>query len=211
MGIKATRFQPRKTPRQHRARLTHDRILAAAAQVFATHGYAAGTTDRIAATARLSIGSLYQYFPNKDAVLLALSQEHLDAAVAAIRAVLDEARDDWLDGVIAVVVDGHAANPRLHKVLFDEAPRTPQLLDRLREAESAIAAIVAERLRADERYQTDDPLADGGLIVATVESLTHHFVTRDPDGFDAESVRRQIGRLLGRYLRPASRSTSTPL
>ncbi|ADD40527.1 TetR/AcrR family transcriptional regulator [Stackebrandtia nassauensis] len=203
MGAKSGRFQPRKNPSQHRARLTRDRILAAAAQVFASHGYAAGTTDRIAAAARISIGSLYQYFPNKDAVLLALSQAHLEAATDAIRAVLAEAGEDWLDGVIAAVIDGHAANPRLHKVLFDEAPRTPELLDRLRAAESAIAATIAERLRGDGRFDVEDPDEAADLVVATVESLTHHFVARDPDGFDAATTQQRISELLTRHLRPA--------
>ncbi|MGH8882698.1 MAG: TetR/AcrR family transcriptional regulator, partial [Stackebrandtia sp.] len=139
MGANADRLRPRKRPQQHRARLTRERILAAAAQVFATHGYAAGTTDRIAAAAKLSIGTLYQYFPNKDAILLALSQAHMDAATTAIRRVLDQAGGDWLDQVIGAVIDGHAGNPSLHKVLFDEAPRTPQLIERLRDSESTIA------------------------------------------------------------------------
>src|SRR3569833_2023390 len=72
------RFQPRKQPRQVRAELTRQRILTAAAHVFAEHGYAAGTTNRIAERARISIGSLYQYFPNKDAILAALLARHLD-------------------------------------------------------------------------------------------------------------------------------------
>ncbi|MFE0763431.1 TetR family transcriptional regulator, partial [Streptomyces smyrnaeus] len=54
------RLQPRKRPRQVRAELTRQRILTAAAHVFADHGYAAGTTNRIAERARISIGSLYQ-------------------------------------------------------------------------------------------------------------------------------------------------------
>jgi len=62
------RFRPRKQPTQDRAAKTRQRILDAAAHVFAEHGYAAGTTNRIAEHAGLSIGSLNQYFPNKDAV-----------------------------------------------------------------------------------------------------------------------------------------------
>ncbi|SCG02877.1 transcriptional regulator, TetR family [Streptomyces sp. MnatMP-M27] len=70
-------LQPRKQPRQARAELTKQRILTAAAHVFAEYGYAAGTTNRIAERARISIGSLYQYYPNKDAILAELLIRHL--------------------------------------------------------------------------------------------------------------------------------------
>lgn len=76
-------LRPRKQPRQARAELTRQRILAAAAHVFAEYGYAAGTTNRIAERAQISIGSLYQYYPNKDAILVELLTRHLDAGMAA--------------------------------------------------------------------------------------------------------------------------------
>ena len=72
------RSEPRRRPRQVRAELTRERILDAAAHVFAEHGYAAGTTNRIAEQARVSIGSLYQYFPHKDAILAEILIRHID-------------------------------------------------------------------------------------------------------------------------------------
>ena len=79
------RFRPRKQPRQQRAVETRQAILGAAARIFAEYGYAAGTTNRIAEAADLSIGSLYQYFPNKDAILSALTDAHVDAGAALLR------------------------------------------------------------------------------------------------------------------------------
>jgi AcrR family transcriptional regulator len=60
-------------------------VLQAAAQVFERHGYAAGTTNRIAERAGVSIGTLYQYFPNKDAILVALVHQHLAESSAALQ------------------------------------------------------------------------------------------------------------------------------
>ena len=68
----ARAVSPRKIPSQRRSLETVERIVSAAARVFAEEGVAA-TTDRIAARAGVSIGSLYQYFPNKDALLLELA------------------------------------------------------------------------------------------------------------------------------------------
>jgi AcrR family transcriptional regulator len=64
--------QPRRKPVQDRSLATVEAILEAAAQVFERYGYAAGTTNRIAGRAGVAIGSLYQYFRNKDAILVAL-------------------------------------------------------------------------------------------------------------------------------------------
>ncbi|MGK9273306.1 TetR/AcrR family transcriptional regulator [Williamsia muralis] len=67
----------RKTPVQDRSRFMVDVILEAATRVFDSEG-AAGTTNRIADVAGVSIGSLYQYFPNKHAIMAALAWRHLD-------------------------------------------------------------------------------------------------------------------------------------
>jgi len=68
--------KPRKTPRQERSRLTVDAILMAAAHILKTEGPERATTNRIAEKAGVSIGSLYQYFPNKEAIVALLRERH---------------------------------------------------------------------------------------------------------------------------------------
>ncbi len=87
-----TRLQPLKQPLQQRSRLTVQAILEAAIQVFDEHGYAAGTTARIAQRAGVSIGSLYQYFPNKDSILTALAGQHLAEGLALSVQLLETLR-----------------------------------------------------------------------------------------------------------------------
>ena len=133
------RFRPRKQPTADRAAEARQRILDAAAQVFAEHGYVAGTTNRIAEQAGLSIGSLLQYFPNKDAVLRALMEAHVDAGARLLTERWSDGLPGRLDDALRVFVratiDNHRDNPRLHRVLFEEAPRAPAFLTRLRELE----------------------------------------------------------------------------
>src|SRR5262245_64830810 len=95
---------PRRRPQQVRAELTRHRILTAAAHIFAEYGYAAGTTNRIAERARISIGSLYQYYPNKDAILAELLTRHLDGdrATATLRQYKN--RPESLEDIIRVFV-----------------------------------------------------------------------------------------------------------
>jgi AcrR family transcriptional regulator len=70
-------LSPRKSPRQARAVATRDAILGAAAHIIARGGLAAFNTNAVAERAGVSIGSLYQYFPNKDALMVALIQRGL--------------------------------------------------------------------------------------------------------------------------------------
>ena len=80
----------RRQPRQARSRDTVDVLLEAAARVFRREGWRA-TTNRIAAEAGVSVGSLYEYFPNKQALLTALAERHLVVAERGVGAALDEA------------------------------------------------------------------------------------------------------------------------
>ncbi|OYN94142.1 TetR family transcriptional regulator [Propionibacteriaceae bacterium ES.041] len=199
-------LEPRKNPRQQRSRRTRERILAAAARVFAEHGYAAGTTDRIAEQAHLSIGSLYQYFGNKDAILLALAQEHLAESERVIDQALDAdaTLEDWLTALAEAVHTLHARNPRLHRVIFDEAPRPPDLLDRFHRVEMRAIERVAERLRTDPTVTVDDPELAARIVTATIESLTHRFVGHGRP----EQMRRLIDEvvvMLTSYLATVSR------
>src|SRR3954452_9973154 len=89
-----TPVKPRRKPSQERSHQTVEAILEAAAQVFERHGYAAGTTNRIAERAGISIGSLYQYFPGRDAILIAIVDRHIDEGAAALAPVLASLETD---------------------------------------------------------------------------------------------------------------------
>lgn len=178
------RLRPRKTPRQRRALETRARILDAARAVFAEHGYAAGTTNRIAEQAAISVGSLYQYFPNKDAILVELVQVHIDDGTREVLAALEAAPDGdgnlttMVPSIVSALVAVHARDRRLHQVLFEESPRPPSLLRRLHEVEDAVVASIAERLRAANPELVDPDLV-ARITVTTIESLVHRLVASD--------------------------------
>jgi AcrR family transcriptional regulator len=196
------RFRPRKQPTQDRAAKTRQRILDAAAQVFAEHGYVAGTTNRIAEQAGLSIGSLYQYFPNKDAVLRALMDAHVDAGarllIERLSDGLPERLDDALRTFVRATIDNHRDNPRLHRVLFEEAPRAPAFLTRLHELEQVTVDAAAQLLERHPGVHAGGRLS-ARMVVTTIESLVHRLIT-SPDPVDSQQLEDEIVILLTGYL-----------
>jgi AcrR family transcriptional regulator len=181
-----------------------ERILTAAAHVFAEHGYAAGTTNRIAEAAYVSIGSLYQYFPNKDAILVELMSAHIDAGVAAVRRELERGLpaglDDALRLLVRTTVDNHRDQPRLHQVLFEQARRPAEVLAKLHDVERVMVTTAASLLAAHPEVRVADPHTAARMVVGTVESLVHRFFAVDrPTG--TERFEDELVAMLGRYLR----------
>jgi AcrR family transcriptional regulator len=197
------RFRQRKQPTQERAEKTRQRILEAAAHVFAERGYVAGTTNRIAEQAGISIGSLYQYFPNKDAILRVLMDSHVDAGVRLLSERLADGLPQGLEETLRVFVratiDNHRDNPRLHRVLFEEAPRAPAFLARLHELEQLSVDAAVRLLEQHPEVRAGGRL-NARVVVATIESLVHRLVTSQTP-VDPQQLEDEIVDLLIRYLR----------
>lgn len=89
MGLQGAATSPRKTPLQARAQATYDAVLEAAARILESGGLAAVNTNAIAAKAGISVGSLYQYFPSKEAVLAELLARERRSLCDGLEAVLE--------------------------------------------------------------------------------------------------------------------------
>ena len=174
--------------------------------VFGEHGYAAGTTNRIAERAGLSIGSLYQYFPNKDAILVQLMRDHVEAGIGEIaRRLADVERlPEALEDRVALFVDAamanHAGNPQLHRVLFEESPVPPDLRAELDRAEAWAVDVVASMLADEPSVRVDDLRLAAYVVVTTIESLTHRYLAGgdrygSPDEFAGQVVAMVVGYL----------------
>ncbi|MFB9930518.1 TetR/AcrR family transcriptional regulator [Amycolatopsis halotolerans] len=202
------RLQPRKEPQQVRGELTRQRILTAAAQIFAEMGYAAGTTNRIAERARVSIGSLYQYYPNKDAILVALASQHLDAGAETLRRHRETAGPpDSLDGalreLVHVAIQNHLDDPQLLRVLAEQAPRSAELLEQVARYEEERVAYVRGLLEPE--VSNVDMAAR--IIVNTVELLVHKMIA-GPEPLDLPVFEDELAAMLTRYATAGSERSS---
>ena len=199
------RLTPRKLPKQARSEATVEAVLEAAAQVFECYGYAAGTTNRIAERAGVSIGSVYQYFPNKDAILVALVHRHLAEGTAALEPHLQRlsggARfDDVLPDIVHATVALHALAPGLHRVLFEETQLPPTLRAELDELEDRLVDLAADALAADPSSRPVDPRLSARIVISAIEGLTHRLVLRPPPGVAPDGIAREITELVRAYL-----------
>jgi AcrR family transcriptional regulator len=197
------RLQPRKQPRQVRAELTRQRILDAAAHVFAEHGYAAGTTNRIAEQARISIGSLYQYYPGKDAILAELVTKHLDAGAAATQLRQDGELPDSIEEIIRLfartAIDNHLDDPQLLRVMVEQAPRSSELLEKIGPYHQARVAYVRDLLDGHPEVRITDTDTAARLVVSTVELVTHQLIAA-PEPIDVVRYENELVAMLTSYL-----------
>src|ERR1044071_5404419 len=122
---------PRKEPSQERARQTVDAILQAAATVLVRDGYDRASTNRIAETAGVSIGSLYQYFPSKEALTAALIDRHRAEVMATFYERMTQIADlpirDAIKTIVQAMVEVHGVDPALHRVLSEQVPKVGKL------------------------------------------------------------------------------------
>ena len=205
MGARKS-LKPRKRPVQRRSRLTVDVILEAAARVFADRGYAGATTNHIAERAGVSIGSLYQYFPNKDTILVALHARHMESASEILRGMMEQALgekkapDHLLRRFVGQIIEMHAADPALHHVLLYEGPRTPELSQKLHTIEDdmaqAVEQVLAERGGISRRHAKHAAY----LVVHVVESMAHEFVIHPPPDMPIEVFVEELVTMLSGYI-----------
>ncbi|WP_329378119.1 TetR/AcrR family transcriptional regulator [Streptomyces sp. NBC_01716] len=197
------RLQPRRKPRQVRAELTRERILTAAAHVFAEHGYAAGTTNRIAESARISIGSLYQYFPNKDAILAELLVRHIDRGTWTRADQLDLSAGSLEASVRTLVrdaIDNHRDDPQLLRIMIEEAPLSRELLDTIDRHEKNRVGQVRDLLARHPDVGVRDLGTAAELIVFTVETNTHKLMAY-PRTTPVETFENELVNMVTLYLR----------
>ena len=196
------RTAPRKRPRQDRSEATVDAILEAAAREFASEGYEAATTNKIAEAAGTSVGSLYQYFPSKDAIAVELARRFRAGRIAFIRTQLEAVGSKPLESVIRALFSSflHAdgIRPELYRVLIEQVMRTSA--EELRGYEEKLESLVAAALR---RVQPPPPIDDYDLaafmLVRLVLALVHS-ANADRPRYNTPALASELTKLVVAYL-----------
>jgi len=200
----ARRTLPRKRAKQDRAKATVEAILTAAAHILVREGFDAANTNRIAEKAGVSIGSLYQYFPGKEAVVAALLERHVRQMLRTAEHGLERSTANTLRGrareMVRTMLDAHAVEPGLHRVFMEEMPRFGQLQEvvELERMFEEVARRHMERERSALRPRNLEIAAF--VVVQAVEALTHAAVLHRPDMLRSEAFVDEVTELIVRYL-----------
>ena len=201
------RTKPRKSPSQQRSQLTVAALLKATAHILVKEGYESASTNRIAAAAGVSIGSLYQYFPSKEALVAAVVDRHMQEMMQLLRAAVDRVREQPVEvatrELVRVMIDAHRVDPRLHRALVEQVPRVGRL-ENVRAIDREAYTLIRAYLEAhrDELRVVDLDVASF-VCVATVEALTHAAVVNRPEVLSDKSgvFAEEVTRLVVGYLR----------
>jgi AcrR family transcriptional regulator len=195
---------PRKTPAQDRSRAMVEVILDAAARILIGDGYESFTTNRVAEKAGVSVGSLYQYFPNKESLLGELMRRHMQELEHGFEAILMSASDRPLAETVRALVEAsvraHLVDPDLHRVLSEEVPHLGAL-----DWRHEFNARCAERVRSLlEQRRSELAVGDLGLAVylvtRTTETAVHDAVASRPEDLRSGALADELTRMIVSYL-----------
>ena len=189
------KLTPRKRPRQERSVATVEAILQAATYILTRRGWAAFTTNAVAERAGVNIASLYQYFPNKEAIVAELQRQHVEEMD---RHWPDPPEDlalpEYLRVMLEAVVGEHRVNPALHRVFAEQLPRTR----RVGELHGPAQRRWAERMASD--MNVPDPDLARFITGVVVHAVIHEAATARPELLDHPMLVPELVRLLGPYL-----------
>jgi AcrR family transcriptional regulator len=199
--------RPRKSASQERSRATVDALIEATARILVREGFDKASTNRIAARAGVSVGSLYQYFPSKEALVAAVMERHNQELMRLVGGTLAEAAalpmEQAVRKIITAAVAAHRLDPKLHRVLAEQIPRTGGL-ENIEAFNREYYALFRAYLEAhrDEIRALDVGLA-AFVCVTSIEALAHTAVLHHSESFsDGEfaALVDEATRLVVRYL-----------
>ena len=194
----------RKTPRQARSKVMVETILDATARVLVEQGFSATTTNRVAERAGISVGSLYQYFPGREALVAAVARRYSQAMKASLESLLVQTQTEDLETALRRLLQGitevHAIDPELSRILATELPRLGDMEWRKDIASRAIA--IAEALLTSHQHELRDglDLESAAFVVAKASEAVMVSVAQNTDNRDSAAIETALLEMLLSYL-----------
>jgi AcrR family transcriptional regulator len=198
----------RKVASQERSRATVDALVEATARILVREGFDKASTNRIAEVAGVSVGSLYQYFPSKEALVAAVIERHQQELLQTVRGELEEAFaqpvEQAVRKIIAVAIKSHRFDPKLHRVLAEQIPRVGKLKDVEVFSRENFALFRTYLEGRREELRVDDLELASFVCVTSIEALTHNAVLHHSEMLSGKTMEALIdagARLVIRYLK----------
>jgi AcrR family transcriptional regulator len=196
-------LKPRKIPRQSRAEHTVATILEAAALVLESRGSEGLNTNLVAQRAGVSVGTLYQYFPNKDALIVALIERELAVFFTEAEGALDEGTGQTaLRRLVTVSVRQQLQRPALARALDFEESR-PAIARELTSSKAAFRDVVRQILVHDDIPPQANMSTTIDDLIAVIRAIVDGAGERGES--DRVDLEERVGRTLFGYLGIVSR------
>jgi len=198
----------RRHPREERTKEAIDDILEATAQILKQVGVHKATTELIAAHLGLSVGSLYQYFPNKIAVYEALMMRHFEhmakAAFSLGRRLSGATADEFPDLVVEILLTIERNDPKLNGLLHQLAAAHPSVraveIEHSRALEMATATLLGKKRNEPGFRKELDPDITSRVLIRSLTGLTRRTMEIDPSLIESEAFVSEIRYLVCGYL-----------
>lgn len=195
---------PRKRPLQNRSKATVDTILTATARILIKLGFDGLTTNAVAEAAGVSIGSLYQYFPNKEALVAALIESQLDIknaqTIAELGRVAGLPLGEAVRAMIVLTIQNYAAQPELKRVLLEQVPRVGRMA-RIAELHQGTHKMVTALLTARRaELAIRNPEMAAFLLVSAIEAIAHRATLFEPARLKDPALIDEATAMVTRYL-----------
>jgi AcrR family transcriptional regulator len=182
---------------------TIDALLTATAHILVKDGFDRASTNRIAEEAGVSVGSLYQYFPGKEALVAALIERHIEDMMSLFASAFERMAQlplaEATRELVALHLRAHSLDPKLHQVLSEQVPKIDRA-DRVRDVERAVMLLVKSYLEAHkDEICVEDLELSAFVVVQAVEGVTHAALLHG-DALAQERLVDEMSALVIRYL-----------
>ena len=200
-------FQPRKTPVQKRSTVTVEAIAEATIQVLLAVGLDRLTTTRVAERAGVSVGTLYQYYPNKQSLLFAVLEHHLNNVMEKVEAACEGARHkplaemirDMVEAFVDAKMERADISVALYRVSADAGG--PALIKRISQrSRNAVEAML--QTATDAELLPDKVTID--MMLAAMAGVMRSLLEAGPSPVTVRKSREQLVLLCQSYMAAAT-------
>jgi len=199
-------LDPRKMPSQERARKTMATIYEAAANVFDEIGYAEATTEQIAQKAGVSIGTLYNYFPGKEAILHGLWEKTMQEIKTTTQQVNQEIRKQGfvdssiITGLLYMVFDLFSYQKLPNRLFISQVGLPEVFIQKRKELGNYMESVTEEIFRDFANVRIRNPRVGVHILWATVQAVIHDYMLSNTEEIKSEELINELSDMIGRYI-----------
>lgn len=199
-------LDPRKLPSQERARKTMAAIYEAAANIFDETGYADATTEQIAQKAGVSIGTLYNYFPGKEAILHGLWEKTMQDIKTTTQQLDQEIRKQGfvdssiIPGLLHLVLDLFSYQKLPNRLFISQVGLPEIFIQKRKELGNYMESVTEEIFRDFANVRIRNPRVGVHILWATVQAVIHDYMLSNTEDIKSEELINELSDMIGRYI-----------